>query len=367
MDKVKPLLEGRILIVDGKAVSGGGQRMLPLIAHALVANDPLIIRPWTSIEETAIHDIPVERLEFPSYPSGLRRWWPMLRVLPQVLMTAWQLRRCIRHHRIKTVIANDLYSLIPLLPAIVGLDIPLIFYVHSCDLPAAAASLLKRCAGIVACSQAAADALPAHPSRVRVVYNAVDVPDAAQPARSPDSWVIGYAGRIDANKNLAALIRAFTQVQHALDSAGRPARLEILGSGDEALVHELKTLVDQLGITGAVCWRPWTENPHAAIAEWDAVVLVSHLESFGLCLVEGQMLGKPVMGTRVGGIPEIISDDRTGILANSPASSDLAKALVRLRHAPPDLASEGRRQAYQRFSPPAYGQRLRQALSEIIA
>ena len=370
MDKVEPQLHGRILIVDGKAVSGGGQRMLPLMAQALTDNEPIIVRPCASTEQIAGVGIRVERVDFPSYPLGLRRWLPMLRMLPRVLVTAWRLRRCIQRHHIKIVIANDLYSVIPLLPAVAGLGIPIIFYAHSCDLPAAASRLLQQCAGVIACSQAAAEALPASPTRVRVVHNAVDISAVLAETvrtRSASSWVVGYAGRIDANKNLAALIQAFAQVRETLDGAGCPARLEILGSGDEAVVRELKTLADQLGLTAVVAWRPWAEHPHAVIAEWDAVVLVSHLESFGLCLVEGQMLGKLVMGTRVGGIPEIISDDLTGILAESPASADLATALMRLRHASAEIAVAGRRQAYQRFSPPVYGQRLRQALREILA
>ena len=362
-------LMGRIMIVDGKPMTGGGQRMLPLIAHALMDHDPVVVRPDGGDDQAALHDVMVEKLTFPSYPEELRCWGPMLRMLPQVLATAWRLRLCIRRYRIRTVIANDLYSVIPLLPATAGLGIPLIFYAHSCDLPPAAARLLVRCTGVIACSQSAADALPGSPLPVRVVHNAADVPSAlgdGASVRGDGAWVIGYAGRIDANKNLAALIEAFACVLPAIDRPDELAVLEILGSGAVQQVQDLRTQIDQLGLRARIRWLPWTDHPLPVIAGWDAVVLVSHLESFGLCLIEGQMLGKPVMGTRRGGIPEIIDDGVSGILAASPAVEDLAVALVRLRAAVPAMAREGRRRAYHRFSPTAYGLQLRQALSELV-
>ena len=370
MGSVATSLTGRIMVVDGKPITGGGQRMLPLIAQALAYHEPVVVRPPTSDDQAALRHVLVERLPFPSYPEGLRRWGPMLRMLPQVLVTAWRLRICLRHYRIRTVIVNDLYSVIPLLPATAGLGIPLIFYAHSCDLPAAAARLLVRCTGVIACSQAAAKALPGTHLRVRVVHNAADVPRAlgdAAPTRADGKWIIGYAGRIDANKNLEALIAGFARALPFIDRPGAPAALEILGSGAPQYVNELKALIDRLGLGGRIRLLPWTDHPLPVLAGWDAVVLVSHLESFGLCLIEGQMLGKPLMGTRQGGIPEIIDDGVNGILAASPAVEDLVDALVRLRCVGPALADEGRRRAYQRFSPTAYATHLRQALGELTA
>ncbi len=356
----------RVVIIDGKAAFGGGQRMLPLIAHAFINDQPIVIRPHTCAPQSALNHVQVERLHFPAYPVGLRRVGPMLRVLPQVLATAWQLRRCLQKNHIKVIIANDLYSLIPLLPAVAGLKISVFFYAHSCDLPAAATRLLAHCQGVIACSRAAAEALPATPTRNRVVHNAVDIPQGIiKPVSATDHWRFGYAGRIDENKNLSALLQAFAQVRATLDCVGPPALFEILGCGEPGHVDELKIMVEHLGLAAAVRWLPWTEHPLPIMARWNAVVLASHMESFGLCLVEGQMLGKHVMGTRRGGIPEVISDGISGILADSPAIEDLAAALIRLRNAPLEIAEEGQRQAYQRFSPAAYAENLQQAIKDL--
>jgi glycosyltransferase involved in cell wall biosynthesis len=64
------------------------------------------------------------------------------------------------------------------------------------------------------------------------------------------------------------------------------------------------------------------------MADFDVVVLPSILEGFGIVLLEGMAMGKPVVASRVGGIPEAVEDGVTGILVPPAHSRKLAEALV---------------------------------------
>jgi glycosyltransferase involved in cell wall biosynthesis len=59
-------------------------------------------------------------------------------------------------------------------------------------------------------------------------------------------------------------------------------------------------------------------------------VLPSVFESFGIVLIEAQASGKPVIGTRVGGVPEAIKDGESGLLIDPGNVEQLAESIVRL-------------------------------------
>jgi len=67
------------------------------------------------------------------------------------------------------------------------------------------------------------------------------------------------------------------------------------------------------------------------LAEWyarsDILVLPSLWEGYGIVLLEAMSFGLPVIATRVGGIPEIVSDGRNGLLVEAGNVPDLARAM----------------------------------------
>ena len=78
--------------------------------------------------------------------------------------------------------------------------------------------------------------------------------------------------------------------------------------------------------------------PHAAtlaaIAGATLFVLPSRREPFGIAILEAAALGRPVVATRVGGIPEIVDDGRSGLLVPPEDAAALADALDRLLACP---------------------------------
>ena len=123
---------------------------------------------------------------------------------------------------------------------------------------------------------------------------------------SPDGRpIVMHVSNFRPVKRLDAVLQVFRRI-----SAVRPAHLVLLGDGPErppaeALVAEL-----DLGVTFA--------GEQHDLAEWlsaaDLFLLPSAQESFGMAALEAMACGVPVIASRVGGLPELIEDGRTGYL-----------------------------------------------------
>ncbi len=73
----------------------------------------------------------------------------------------------------------------------------------------------------------------------------------------------------------------------------------------------------------------------------DIVLVPSHVEPLGNATLEAMALGRPVIGTNIGGIPEMIDNEKTGLLVQPKKPDELAKALERLIRSSPERATFG--------------------------
>jgi glycosyltransferase involved in cell wall biosynthesis len=149
---------------------------------------------------------------------------------------------------------------------------------------------------------------------------------AGTPKAKPDR--ILYAGNLVASKGVDVLLRAAAELKRR----GVGFELKILGQGPEK--DTLQTLAQELGITTQVIWAPFVPQ-HQMPAEYGAsavTVLPSrgNAEGLGLTLVEALLAGSAVIGTRAGGIPEIVHDGETGLIARDGDSVHFADQLQRL-------------------------------------
>jgi glycosyltransferase involved in cell wall biosynthesis len=170
-------------------------------------------------------------------------------------------------------------------------------------------------------------AMPA--SRIELCYNGVDTnefyPDAS--ARLPEfaaSFVIGAVCVLRAEKNLGLLQEAFANVRHL---APNP-RLLLVGSGPE--LEKLKANAKRLNIDNHSVFYPATPSVAAYLRSLDIFVSCSYSEAFSNAILEAMACGACVVGSRVGGTPELIKDGERGLLFTSNDAGDLADKLSRL-------------------------------------
>jgi glycosyltransferase involved in cell wall biosynthesis len=199
---------------------------------------------------------------------------------------------------------------------------------------------------IVAVSEAVKRALVAQgadPGRVRVIPGGVDLAEYDRQAPLVPG-VLGALGRLQTEKGFDVLLRAVAELR------GGEARLLLGGEG--LLEKELPRLAAELGVSQQVEFRGFVTDVPAFMAETGVFVLSSRSEGLGLVIVEAMAAGRPVVATRVGGVPEVVVDGETGLLVEPENPGALAAAVRRLL-ADPGLAARlgqaGRRRAHDRF------------------
>jgi glycosyltransferase involved in cell wall biosynthesis len=115
---------------------------------------------------------------------------------------------------------------------------------------------------------------------------------------------------------------------------------------------ELRTLTAALGLTDHVQFLGMVRDVPALLAEASLYVLSSLSEGVSLTLLEAMATGLPVVATSVGGTPEVVMDQHTGLLVPPADAAALAEAMTRLVQ-DPDLAqrlgSAGRRRVERHF------------------
>jgi glycosyltransferase involved in cell wall biosynthesis len=144
--------------------------------------------------------------------------------------------------------------------------------------------------------------------------------------RDPD--LVVYAGRVEhasAWKGIATLLRAVARL-----AATHPGiRLELAGGGDA--VDHFRTMAAGLGIGGRVRFLgPQAPGELAGTFRRAALVALpseTDAEAFGMVLVEAMACATPVVASRVGGMPAVVSDTGGGVLAEPGDSRDLAAAI----------------------------------------
>jgi glycosyltransferase involved in cell wall biosynthesis len=163
--------------------------------------------------------------------------------------------------------------------------------------------------------------------RTMTIPNGVDLAHLSGVSRSEKApHRIVTVARLSPEKGLPFLIDAMEMVRRRIDDA----ELVIVGGG--ALDAELKALAEERGLTDAVRFLGAKPNPEAMaeVAKGAVFVLPSLGEGLGIVLIEAQALGVPVVGTDVGGIPDVITDGETGLLVRPSDATALAEAIIRV-------------------------------------
>jgi len=162
-----------------------------------------------------------------------------------------------------------------------------------------------------------------------------------------DTVALCIAGRLTAIKNHRFFLQAVAQL---LKVAGKPVKAFIVGDGE--LKEDLLSYCGQLGLdTGVgktICFTSWRYDMESVFNGIDICCLSSLNEGTPVTAIESMYCGKPVVSTRVGGVPDVVVDEETGFLV---AVDDLSgyvtqlSALVNSVHLRAEMGEKARQSA----------------------
>jgi glycosyltransferase involved in cell wall biosynthesis len=149
--------------------------------------------------------------------------------------------------------------------------------------------------------------------------------------------VIGTVAHLFPRKGLEYLIEAIGHLKKTFPDIF----LVIVGTGDCQYERQLRRQVEFLDLMEQVLFAGFQDQPEFFISQFDVFVLPSVQEGFGIVLLEAMALGKPVVASKVGGIPEIVLHEKTGLLVNPADVEGLCRALCILLNDPVKRATMG--------------------------
>ena len=202
---------------------------------------------------------------------------------------------------------------------------------------------LRRAERVVCVSNAAArdfEVWPDRRERVEVIHNGVDLEEfrsragRAEARRrlglSDGDFVAGQFGLIDQRKRQHLTLSAAARLKDRLPRL----RVLIVGSAGRSggdYERRLRETIERDGLGDVVRMIPFTKDVIELYEACDVNLLVSNDEGFGRTIIEAGGLGVPSIGTRVGGIPELIEDGETGrLIAADDDGTELAESLFAL-------------------------------------
>jgi glycosyltransferase involved in cell wall biosynthesis len=340
-----------VLVVSWAPFFSGAERALVILLEAL---DRRRYRPVVALgtrgqleDELRARDIRV--FHIPIAYSGVRN-------APSWLASVGRFARLIRRERVTLVHANDVPSFQPAGYAARLLGVPAITHVRFPDSRAGFQWFLRpgfRQALFVSAAlrDAAVQEAPAlFADRNEVVHDGVRLPDVISEAARDrvrgelglplDRPVVAFTGQIAEIKG----IWEFVDAAALLISRGSPATFAVLGDdlkGRGALRRQAEEAARARGLNGQIRFLGFRPDAPRLIPAFDVVAVPSHVEPLGNATLEAMAAGRPVVGSRVGGIPEMIVDGVTGSLVPARDPAALAGAIEHLVQRPDEARAFG--------------------------
>jgi L-malate glycosyltransferase len=292
---------------------------------------------------------------------GLRPWslGPSSFKSPGLAVAILRLAAYLRRHAVRLVHCFDFYSNIVGVPAARLARTPVVIAsqrdmgnlrsrgqqsIHSIALGLATHILVNS----EAIAARLAHTRAARHKRLEMVPNGVDLV-RFEPVGAPTSGevtTIATLANLRSEKGLVQLVEAAAIVTR------RAPRARFVIWGEGALRADLEARIRTLGLTGRVEMRGATREPAQALKQCQIFVLASLSEASSNVVLEAMATGLPVVGTRVGGIPGLVDDHRTGLLVPRDNPPALAEAILKLIEAPAmaiEMGAQGRARALAEF------------------
>lgn len=364
----------------------------------------VVVGSWLSYSETFIHQQVKDQRRVRAVVCAKQRspYHARFPYDPVVVLPSWELvtyyltgyapsfRRALKDHGARMIHAHFGLNGAAILPLVERLHLPLVVTFHGHDVAGLfpenrwtlrygryqrqAPRLFQVADRLLACSEELAERLmdagaPADKIRVHrlgVDLGTFDVPD--RPDRDPTVLMIG---RLVEKKGMDDGIVAFARARKTVPKA----KLHIVGDGP--LRAELEALVRAEGLASSVTFAGVQDASaiRASLAQADIMLTPSRVsrngdrESGVIVLKEAGAMGLPSVGTRHGGIPEIIEDGQTGFLVDERDVGAMQDRLTQLLTDPDlrhRLGRAARRQIERHYDAQRQNERLETLLLEVL-
>lgn len=199
-----------------------------------------------------------------------------------------------------------------------------------------------------------ANRLGIDPARIRVLWNPTRMPLEVPHREGRDRVHFVYLGLVSRAKGAFDLVEAVRGLPRSLQER---IRITVAGNGELERLREAATSLD-----AQVAVLPWISETQRdeLLRQADVYVLPSYFEGVPMSILEAMAAGVPVLSTRVGGIPEIVAHEHSGVLIEAGDIADLRRQIERLATDEPLRLKLGHaaRQAAERFDVRRYGREL---------
>ena len=163
----------------------------------------------------------------------------------------------------------------------------------------------------------------------------------------PDRFAVGWIGRMTGVKRTEDVLRAFRRLR----DGGVDACLFMIGDGPDRAAVERRA--HELGVMRDTFFLGYQEEVAPFYAAFDAMILPSINEGTPVSAIEALAAGRPVVATRVGGVPDVVREGEDGYLVEAGDVDALADRLARLAADPElreRLGAAGRARVVPRYS-----------------
>jgi glycosyltransferase involved in cell wall biosynthesis len=178
-----------------------------------------------------------------------------------------------------------------------------------------------------------------------------------------DAVVFGQAARFAPQKGHDALVAAATPVLEKVPGA------YLLLAGDGPLLEPTRRLAKATPVGDRILFPGFETDVRGMLAAIDVFVSSPTSEGLGLAAIEAMAAGRPVVSVRTGGVPEVVVDRETGLLAEPGDSGALTEAMLRLAREPLTriaMGEAGRRRALEEFAEERMLERTAAVYREIL-
>lgn len=320
-------------------IRGSERLLLDLLSHLDRSRFAPVVWCNAGEMENAVRelDVPVYRSRFDLLLTSIQPNHRVDRWVRQIQ----EGRRIAARHGIRIIHSNSGGPVQWMLPVARSRRIPILAHLHAPylkrDRYAFGLRFVDRIVGVSKHALRGFESDGVRKEKLRVIYNGIDTarlqptpPDPElQMLQASGRVVLTFAGSLIHRKGVDLLLRA---IQKTPD-----VELVIAGDGPDRALME--ALAAQLNVAGRVQFRGYCADLSSLYRATDIAVHAARSEAFGLVLAEAGFMGVPVIAARVGGIPEVVRDDETGLLCE-PESVEAFSSAIRMlaRDVPKRLA-----------------------------